>query len=73
MVFHRFGNLIRLIKDGFLLQSWLWLQTKEMRFMLLRGHKILEGNGLKELHMIGVSVAHYNFQTHRFSKISLYN
>ena len=45
-VLHRFGNLIRLIKDGFLLQSWLWKQTKVMGFMLLRGHKILEGNGL---------------------------
>nr|ACU17828.1 unknown [Glycine max] len=37
----KFGNLIRLIKDGFLWQNWHCLRTRVIRFMLLHGHQIL--------------------------------
>lgn len=74
LVLHRFGNLIRLTKDGFLWQSWLWLQTKVTRFMLLRGRKILEGN---ELISKGTTynrcmcVTCYNFQNTQIQQIPI--
>lgn len=42
--FHRSGNLTRIIKDGFQLQSWLCPGTRVIKFTLLHGHPILAGN-----------------------------
>ncbi|XP_058218379.1 uncharacterized protein LOC131329309 isoform X4 [Rhododendron vialii] len=40
----RFGNLIRITKDGFRLLSWLYLRKRAIQFMWLLGHQILAGN-----------------------------
>lgn len=46
ILLYRYGNLIRLIKDGSQLQSWLCLVTTVIRSILLLGHQTLAGREL---------------------------